>query len=340
MKILKICILILIVFWGCKKDKIQKVYVPSINISLNKERLQFGDSVEVKITVDSNVNEVNIFLNGNFISQNNLFKIDKNKYKLGPNILKVYAKADNKNYQKEKNFFVYSDIVPKEKSFRVITTYSHSRDAYTQGLFYHNNLLYETTGLEGKSSLKEIDLTKNTIIRQKFLDSKHFGEGSCVIDDKIYWLTWKSNTCFVIDYKTFEIVNTFYFSTEGWGLTTDGNVLFLSDGSAFIYKVDPANFQFVDTLIVVDNRGLVTNLNELEYVDDKIFANVYGKNYIVEIDAKTGKVLSYINFKNLLPDNLKDQTTDVFNGIAYVKNKKSFLVTGKNWPVIFEVVFE
>ena len=226
---------------------------------------------------------------------------------------------------------------PAQYSYKIVKSYPHDVKAYTQGLFFHNGSLYETTGQYGQSSLRKVDLTTGRVLQTTTFERKYFAEGSCVFNNRIYVLTWKEQTCFVFDIANFRQIGTLYYATEGWGLNTDGKYLIMSDGSERLYFMNPDNFAEIRRITVSNNKGVVRYLNELEYINGEIWANVYNEDYIVRIDPANGNVISIVNLQGILPRNLRTATTDVMNGIAYDAENKRILVTGKNWPRLFEI---
>lgn len=226
---------------------------------------------------------------------------------------------------------------PAQYTYRVKKEYPHDTQAYTQGLFYWDSYIYEGTGQEGHSSLRKVELQTGKVIQQHKLDDKYFGEGICLLNGKIYQLTWRHGEGFVYNLEDFSPAGKFNYSSEGWGLTTDGTVFWMSDGTSNLYKLNPANMSVIDILEVSTNKGLQKNLNELEYIDGKIWANVYLTDTIVIIDPQTGEVMGEINLKNILNKALRKPDTDVLNGIAYDEINKRIFVTGKNWARLFEI---
>lgn len=234
------------------------------------------------------------------------------------------------------SLMLYSDIVPKRKSYKVIASYPHDVAAYTQGLVYENGSMYESTGLRRKSSLRKVRIDNGDILQSVNLEDEYFGEGLAMIGDRLFQLTWTSHKGFVYDKKTFERLSEFNIATEGWGLSAVSNdTLVLTSGSENLYFLEPNGFSTVKTLQVCDNLGVVKRLNETEMVNGSLLANIYQTDMIAEIDYHTGKVLSYIDLSGLLPDNLHTNDTDVLNGIAYDEAGDKLYVTGKNWPKIY-----
>lgn len=230
-----------------------------------------------------------------------------------------------------------SDIVPDYYGYRIKAVFLHDRNAYTQGLVYHDGWLYEGTGQRGRSSLRKIRLKTGEIIGTLNLASELFGEGICIFDDKIIQLTWTSQIGFVYDLESFKLIKKINYSTQGWGLTTNGKQLIMSDGSEKIYFLEPEYFTELARIEVYDHEGPVRNLNELEYINGEIYANVYQTFKIVRIDPETGKVLAWINLTGILAQKDYHTDVDVLNGIAYDDKNDRLFVTGKRWPELFQI---
>jgi glutamine cyclotransferase len=229
---------------------------------------------------------------------------------------------------------------PKLYKYTVINEFPHDEKAYTQGLFFSDGFLYEGTGQEGHSSLRKVELETGKVLQTKSLDNKYFGEGICLHNGKIYQLTWENRVGFIYDYHDFTQTGKFDYNTEGWGITSDGTYLWMSDGTANIYKLNPSNMSVIEQIEVYTDKGAEQYVNELEYIDGKIWANVYIKDYILIINPETGAVTGKINCAGILKNELRKRNTDVFNGIAFDKNKNRIFVTGKNWPKLFELKIE
>ncbi len=232
---------------------------------------------------------------------------------------------------------VMSDVIPKKYGYRIVHTYPHDKDAFTQGLFYDKGLLYEGTGQEASSTLREVDLETGKVLRQLDLSSNLFGEGITLYKDRIFQVTWRSKVGFVYDKATFRQINKIYYDTEGWGLTTVGDRIAMSDGTNVIYFFEPEMFTVVSRIEVYDNEKKVDQLNELEYINGEIWANIWMTDLIARIDPVSGKVLGYINLKGILTDPQTDTSVNVLNGIAYDREGNRIFVTGKNWPELFEI---
>ena len=232
---------------------------------------------------------------------------------------------------------------PTQLQYEVVKVYTHDTSSYTQGLEWHGETLFEGTGNYGKSQLHKMDAYLQSIGKKINLPKELFGEGITVFKDKIYQLTWKEHKVLVYNANTLQKEKELYWQYEGWGLAHNDTALIVSTGGSDIYIVDPNNFAIKKTIGVYNNYGYVSDINELEYVDGKIFANIYGQNEVVVIDPLTGQIINNINFSNLLAQaGVKyDPTTIdvgyVLNGIAYQAKSKTFFITGKCWPVMVEV---
>ncbi|MEE9532380.1 MAG: glutaminyl-peptide cyclotransferase [Syntrophobacteria bacterium] len=221
--------------------------------------------------------------------------------------------------------------------YRIVNTYPHDPSAFTQGLVFANDVLYEGTGLRGQSSLRKVDLKTGTILQVRQLPVRFFGEGITVYGNRVIQLTWRAKVGFVYHKQTFQLLDTFNYSTEGWGITHDGRSLIISDGTSTLYLLDPQTFREVGRLEVHTRDGPVSRLNELEYVQGEIYANIWKTDRIARISPQTGGVAGWIDLEGLLKPEDRYRRIDVLNGIAYdVKNDRLF-VTGKLWPKLFEI---
>lgn len=217
----------------------------------------------------------------------------------------------------------------------VVKAYPHDTGSYTQGLFWHDGSLYESTGLNGKSTFRKVDLQSGQALTKLPFNRKYFVEGSVILGDKLYILTWTNKMIFIYDANTLEYRSTYSYPREGWGLTTDGKSLISSDGSSRIYFLTP-ELKFERSINVTLNGRAVRYLNELEWIDGRIWANVYTTDTIVIINPDTGIVEATVDCEGLLPERLRTSDTDVLNGIAVDSEGRIFL-TGKNWPELYEV---
>jgi len=236
--------------------------------------------------------------------------------------------------------FVYqslNDGEPSFYSFNVVATYPHDDTAFTQGLVYHEGLLYEGTGRYGRSSLRISDLSTGIVIEEVNLPAEFFGEGIAVVGDHVYQVTWEEGTGFVYSADDLSETRSFSYSGEGWGLTYDGANLILSNGSSTLSFLNPETFQVVRTVDVAYDDAPVLNLNELEYVDGVVYANIWQTNQIVMVDPDDGAVIGWIDLEGIEEHLDSTDGIDVLNGIAYNYDTGRFLVTGKLWPNVFEI---
>lgn len=223
-------------------------------------------------------------------------------------------------------------------SYQVLSTYPHDPQAFTQGLVYHDGFLYESTGLVDRSSLRKVALETGQVLTKVNVPSPYFAEGLAIFADRAIQLTWQHHIAFVYQLSSFQPLENFSYPTEGWGLTDDGHMLIMSDGTDVIRFLDPQTFQVRRTIAVRDGTTPVIRLNELEYIDGEIFANVWLTDKILRVSPLTGKVNSTIDLTGLLTP-AERSSADVLNGIAYDAATKRIFVTGKLWPKLFEVKF-
>ncbi len=222
-------------------------------------------------------------------------------------------------------------------SYTLVKAWPHDRGAFTEGLVFWDGMLIESTGLNGRSTLRKVDLATGLVRQEVRLPEQYFGEGIAVLGGRIFQLTWQNHHGFIYDLKNMDLEGGFSFTGEGWGLTTDGRSLIMTDGTNQIRFLDPATFQVSRTISVFAHGRPVENLNELEYVKGELYANVWRTEFVLRIDPVTGRILGAIDFVGILPPADHSQDTDVMNGIAYDPGDDRLFVTGKNWPKLFEV---
>lgn len=220
---------------------------------------------------------------------------------------------------------------------KVINIYPHDQGAFTQGLVFADGVIYEGTGLNGSSSLRKVELETGAILKMHKLPDQFFGEGITAYKDKIIQLTWRSHTGFIYHKDNFELIGEFKYPYEGWGITYDGKYLIISDGTAALHFLNPETFMEEKTVKVYEGNNLVTGLNELEYIQGEIYANVWQTERVVRINPKTGEVVGWINLRGLLGFCGRNKPPDVLNGIAYDSENGRLFVTGKLWPKLFEI---
>ncbi len=226
---------------------------------------------------------------------------------------------------------------PVMYGYKIVATHPHDSGAYTQGLFWHEGALYESTGEYGRSTLRRVEPETGTTTHSVALDDRYFAEGSALLDGRIYQLTWMEGKCFVYDMATFEPTGEFTYKGEGWGLATDGERLYMSDGTANITVRNPATFAVERTIVVRREGRPVDMINEMEWIDGRLWANVYLTNEIVIIDPSDGRVEGVVDFTGIASNLVVTYSTDVMNGIAHDAATGRIFVTGKRWDKLFEV---
>ncbi len=336
---------LLMVMAGCdncnSKKKIAQWYAP-----IDGSTLPTGTMIDARLKFidgDEKIDSMVYTFNGArtlYISPtlNEPVKISTDTLKPGEYSLKTILYFKNKKEEHIANITLLSDIVPQFLKMKTGAVYPHSKANFTEGLFFNNGMVYESTGMNGNSFICRYKLGSTTPERLTTLANEYFGEGSMLFDNKLVQLTWKNGVGIVYDAKTLKKTSEFKISGEGWGLTYNGSNLIMSDGSHRLFFLDKESFAAVRILEVYDNKGRVTNLNELEYINGIIYANIWQTDNIVKIDAKTGKVLAYIDCEGLLTESeIEQNKADVLNGIAYDPQTKKIYITGKQWPKIFEL---
>ncbi len=223
------------------------------------------------------------------------------------------------------------------QEYRLTRSYPHSTDAYCQGLAFRDGFLYEGTGNYGESSLRKVELKTGKVLQQLKLDRRLFGEGITIWNDQIIQLTWKNRQALVYDLATFQQQSRFAYRGEGWGITHDGKQLIMSDGTATLRFLDPKTFKVQRQVTVKDGRRRISNLNELEYVEGEIYANIWYDDRIARIAPQSGNVVGWLDLSNLYPAAQRPHRDAVLNGIAYDPQQRRLFVTGKNWPQLFEI---
>jgi len=243
-------------------------------------------------------------------------------------------------------FFIYhySNLEPSTNSnvipvytYKVVNTYPHDQSAFTEGLVFEDGVLYEGTGLHGYSTLRRVKLETGEILQICELPPQLFGEGVTICGNKIIQLTWQSHIGFVYDKYSFKLLKKFNYPDEGWGITYDGKHLIMSDGTETLHFLDPETFEEIGQIEVYANDIPVTRINELEYIQGEIYANIWQTERIARIDPLTGQVIGWIDLKGILNPEDHSETVDVLNGIAYDAKNSRLFVTGKFWPKLFEI---
>jgi len=328
-------IIISILVLDCSNNTEPKIQI-STGVKGNKGNFEKVLNLVVKTSLEDF--DTSYYLNSKQINKTHKFlETDP----LGEYNIKVELKKGDKIFKKNIIYTLLSDKPPKLYKYEIVNIFPHDIESYTQGLEFDGDDLYESTGLNGKSTLRKVNYKTGEIIEIKKLDDAFFGEGITLIDDKIIQLTWKSLKGFIYNKANLEMTKSFpyYDSKEGWGLCNDGNKLYKSDGSENIWILNPTDFREENKIQVVTNKSALKKINELEWVSGKIYANTYQfqKDVVVIINPATGRVEGVVDFSGLKEKVKQHDKLNVLNGIAYHKKRKTFFVTGKNWNKMFEV---
>jgi len=326
---------ILLLTCGSPKRPILK-----ISTGIKNNKVIWGDTLHLKLKNQIENENIQFYLNEKPINKNHVFTNEP----LGVQIIKAIITYDNGTRSTKTSLTLLAKTPPKLFTYSILNTFPHKTTSYTQGLEFDGDLLFESTGLNGQSTLKTLDFKTGKVINDKPLDESYFGEGLTILNDKVIQLTWKSMKGFVYEKETLTMQKSFPYksSKEGWGLCNDGKVLYKSDGSNRIWILDPITYKELRSIEVMTHKAPLHNINELEWVDGKIYANTYqfNKEVIVIIDPSSGTVEGVIDFSGLKELVEQHPQLNVLNGIAYHKRRKTFFVTGKNWSKLFEVTIE
>lgn len=327
-----------------------KPVVSGIAFKLPEQGQSFGIGEEIRVELDVPEGEktgaVTYLIDGKpagSAADAKAFTLKTSGLAVGYKIISAVVDRDGVKDTSSINVVLNSGIKPQEYTYKIVKTYPHDTSSYTQGLEYHDGKLLESTGQEGHSTLRWVDIASGKPVHKVALDKQYFGEGATLVGDKVVMLTYKANAGFVYDAKTFKQLGTFPYQTsrEGWGLCFDGKQLIMSDGSNRLYFMNKDTYKDEKVIDVYDNKGAVDSINELELIDGKLYANIYTKNYIVVIDPATGIVEKTADLSGLLPAGyFKDEievANNVLNGIAWDKQGRRLFVTGKKWPHLFEI---
>ncbi|WP_299224204.1 glutaminyl-peptide cyclotransferase [uncultured Psychroserpens sp.] len=309
----------------------------SITTNAKDNIIKVGQNLTLSI---GNPNHIDISsityqLNGKTIDESILLDTEK----LGQQTITAIVKYNDTQEEISTTITILNDKLPEIYGYKIINEYPHDITSYTQGLEFHNGELYESTGQYGESKLRKVNYKTGDVIKNINLSKQYFGEGLTVLNNHIYQLTWQENTGFVYDVDTFEKTSSFKYgkSKEGWGICNDGQTLYKSDGTETIWLLNPETLTEDSKIQVYTNKGKIIGINEMEWVDGKIYANRYQKNGVAIINPKNGAVEGVIDFSPLRKLVTQHQGLDVLNGIAYNPETKTIFVTGKRWDKLFEV---
>ncbi|MEQ6124640.1 glutaminyl-peptide cyclotransferase [Pseudotenacibaculum sp. MALMAid0570] len=305
-----------------------------------------NDKITISLKEENNQSfeKALFFVNGKEVSaQNNSFTLDTKDYGVGKQMISamVYY-GEGKTKRVNNSVEVFSNIPYQAYTYKIINSYPHDGNAFTQGLEYHNGFLYESTGRKGQSTIRKVELKTGKVVQKIDIDERYFGEGMTIYDNKVYFLTWKANKGFIYDLETFKKEKEFAYgrSKEGWGLTHSENELIKSDGTNRIWFLDATTQKEKRSIQAYNHKQKIPKLNELEYINGKIYANYWQKPLIAIINPENGIVEGIANLTGLIKEMRKTQTLkedDVLNGIAYDKENNRLFVTGKNWKKLYEI---
>ena len=334
-KVLKIIIVAALISGCGNSSKPIKHFL--IQTNANKNVISNSDTLKLSISNPSNkkIDSVNYVMNNSPVA--GIFSLQNSS--LGEKMIKAEVFYDGKKEVALQKVIVVNGSTPKLYNYELLNTYPHDITSYTQGLEFYKGVLYESTGQYGESKLRALDYKNDAILNNVNLSRSYFGEGLTVLNDKIYQLTWKEGRGLIYDVNTFETLGSFNYgqSKEGWGLCNDGRQLYKTDGSENIWILNAETLEEERFVQAYTNKGRLTNLNELEWVEGKIYANRYQKNGVAIINPINGAIEAVLDFKDLKNKVTNHPGLDVLNGMAYNPDTKTLFVTGKRWDKLFEV---
>lgn len=330
----------LLFFLACGEGNTSATSLFDIQLEGNKKQFQQNESTAISINnkKEKMIDKVTYSIDGVQLPINDN-KMTLNTSKLGNKTLKAVVEYEGTSVELSKKIKILAEHAPQVYTYEIVNEYPHDIKAYTQGLEFHNDTLYESTGKKGTSWLRKIDFKSGNVLQQIDLDNSLFGEGITIMNGKIYQLTWQSRTGFIYDLNDFKKIDNFQYgeSKEGWGLANDGTKIFKSDGTEKIWFLNPETLVEEGYIETVTNKSIFNKANELEFVEGKLYANVYQKESMMIIDATTGAIEGVVNFGGLKKKVTQHEALDVLNGVAYHPERKTFFVTGKKWDKLFEV---
>lgn len=309
-----------------------------IELPVSNQEIVMGQPVGFEISSTQDVDSITLDFEDEVLTFKQLtFNWGPKTAKTGKQNVKIRVFSGNQSETHYARIIVLSDITPTPMTYELIAEYPHRESAFTQGLFFIGDTLVESTGQKGASTLSKLNLSSSEVYSSTPLDNRYFGEGSTIWNNKIFYLTWTSQVGFTYD-RNLKKTGQFNYTHEGWGMTTMGDTLVVSDGTETIHFLDPRDLSEIGSLEVYDHESKIDSINELEFFNGLIYANIWMKNIIITIDPKTGRVMDVIDMSGL-EDQFQSNSADVLNGIAYRSNTDQIFVTGKNWPKLFEVKF-
>lgn len=340
MHVVKIAIIsVALFFLGCGEGR-NPSDLFEIKLEGKTTEFQLGQEIEVSLAnkSDQTIDQVAYFMDGKELPFTG-GKVTLDIVQLGNKELTAKVSHDGTSTEISKRIRVLAKDPPTIYTYEIINEFPHDLTSFTQGLEFHGDVLYEGTGHKGDSYLRKINFATGEVLQQADLENTYFGEGITILGDNIYQLTWKNKVGFIYDLENLSRKGSFQYgqSAEGWGLCNDGKKIYKSDGTEKIWILDPENLTEEGYIETVTDKSIFNKANELEYVDGKIYANVWQKESMMIIDSKSGAIEGVINFGGLKERVKKHDKLDVLNGVAYHPRRQTFFVTGKNWDKLFEI---
>jgi glutamine cyclotransferase len=342
-------------YFGCHRN------TSPANITISPEAgtsFKSGDDVKVGLNLSgAKIDSVVYLLDSARITSrkdSSALTIKTDTMRLGNKLITAKVYADGQAQEISTNIVLLAAKAPEELTYKVVKVFPHDTSCYTEGLVYQDGYLYESGGGQskspagqetdlsiGQSSLRKVDLNTGKVVQKVMVDPTIFGEGISIVGNKIIQLTWKSKIGYVYDKNSFKLLNTFSnnIGAEGWGMCFDGNKLYMDDSTNRIWFINKDKWQATGYIDVYDDKKPIDSINELEYINGKIYSNIYQTDNIIVIDPKTGAVLQRIDLANLYPHDQRAPNADVLNGIAYDPVGKRIFITGKKWPHLYQVEF-
>lgn len=326
-----------LLLWTCGDNPNGKKSNFSITTDAKNNTIALGETIKLSIENPKNktINSISYKINTSEIDEN----FNAKDMPLGVHTITATVTYDETTEEAHTNLTILNNVAPKIYSYKILNEYPHDITSYTQGLEFYDGFLYESTGQYGESKLRKVDYKTGEVLKNINLGNQYFGEGLTILNNNIYQLTWKENIGFVYSVDTFEKTGSFNYgkSKEGWGLCNDGKSIYKTDGTNKIWKLNPDTLVEEDYIQIYTNTGKIDRLNEMEYIDGKIYANIYQRNGVLIINPENGAVEGVIDFSPLQKLVKQHPELDVLNGIAYNPETKTIFVTGKDWDKLFEV---
>lgn len=353
--LLSVIMFISLILPGCSSEPKTKTGAKSIETKLAKLVMPIDNAIiskseplEIQLDLRENaaekIDSIGVYFNDKFITTientQGIISVDIENLRLGSsNLFVKIFKSDGSQENKLARIKILSGKAPKKYVYEVLSEYPHDKESYTQGLLFHEGYLYESTGQRGKSKLLKLNLETGEAIQSHDLPSNYFGEGLTLLNNRLFQLTWTSGQGFIYDLNSFKPIGNFSFTGEGWGLCTNGKQLIMSNGTKELVFLNPDNFKVTRRIEATNNKGSITKLNELEYINGEIWANFYeyNKYLIYRINPQTGEVNSVIDLTGIVKKEDSHYLIDVLNGIAYDAENERLFVTGKNYPKVYEI---